>query len=207
MVKITLYVEGGGDTRNQQSDCRRGFREFFNKLGIKSSITIIACGSRRNTYDSFCIGLKKIKNNEYCLLLVDSEAPITHSNKWQYVNLRELDKWKQPDNAIEEHLHFMVECMEAWFMADKITLANYYGKEFKQNALPQNSNIENISKQDLLNGLKNATRHTSKGEYSKGGHSFELLSRINASEVIKNSSYAENLCNILKEPEKHLLSH
>lgn len=190
MVKVTIFVEGGGYS-NLNAKCRQGFSEFFRKLNIKASV--IACGDRRNAYNSFSIGLKNSKNNEYCLLLVDSEAPITHSSVWQHVLLREGDKWQKPDNASEEHLHFMTECMEAWFMADKKVLADYYGKDFNQNALSKNSNIENISKQDLYTTLNNATRHTNKGGYSKGGHSFEILSKIDAHKVINSCSYAKRL--------------
>jgi hypothetical protein len=197
VVKITIYVEGGGDTRLQQIRCRKGFIRFFENVGIK--LSVIACGGRLMAYKDFCKALKTCKKDEYCLLLVDSEAPVTNISKWQHVLLREADKWQKPDNATEEHLHFMVECMEAWLMADKNTLADYYGNYFKKNVLPQNSNIENISKQDLFNSLKNATRDTSKGEYSKGGHSFELLSRINANKVIEQSAYASKLYKSLQE--------
>ena len=209
MVKITIFVEGGGDTRNQQSACRKGFREFFNKLDIKASITIIACGNGKNTYDDFCIGFKKTKIDEYCLLLVDSEAAIKNSNKWQhfcsYIDAKSI----KPNNAKEEHLHFMVECMEAWFMADKETLANYYGKDFNLNALPKKTDIEKIAKQDLIDGLDNATRKTLKGKYSKSKreHSFELLSKISSEKVIKQSLHAKTLYEILKEPKEYLSSN
>lgn len=199
MVKITIFVEGGGDTRNQQSSCRKGFSEFFKKLGFE--LTVVACGRRFKAYEDFCIGLKNCKENEYCLLLVDSEAPVTNVSKWQHVFLREGDgkEWQKPDNATEKHLHFMVECMEAWFMADKQTVAVYYGKDFKQNALPQNTTIEAISKSDLYDGLKKATKDTTKGSYSKGGHSFEILSKIDANEVVKKSSHARRLHETLQK--------
>lgn len=196
MVKVTLYAEGGGDTRRQQAGCRKGFSEFFKKLDIK--LTVIACGGRLAAYKDFCKALKNCKKNEYCVLLVDSEDPVTQSSKWQHVLLRPGDKWQKPDNATEDHLHFMVVCMEAWFMADKDTIANYYGKGFNKNALSQHANIEAISKQDLYDTLKIATRHTTKGDYSKGGHSFELLSKINAENVVGSSAYAKGLYDTLQ---------
>ncbi len=197
MVKITIYAEGGGDTRLQQASCRKGFSEFFTKLDIK--LSVIACGGRLMAYKDFCKALKSCKKDEYCLLLVDSEAPVTNISKWQHVLLREGDKWEKPDNATEEHLHFMVECMETWFMADKKTLADYYGKDFNQNVLSKNTNIECISKQDLYTTLNNATRKTTKGGYSKGGHSFEILSKIDAHKVIAHSSYAKRLHDTLQQ--------
>jgi hypothetical protein len=200
VVKITIFVEGGGDTRNQQSSCRKGFREFFEKLNIR--LTVVACGRRFKAYEDFCIALKNCKKDEYCLLLVDSEAPVNNPSVWQHVLLREGDKWQKPVNATEEHLHFMVECMENWFMADTKVLESYYGKDFNQNALPKNANIESISKNDLLNNLEKATQNTTKGKYSKGNHSFEILSRVDANQVIVKSDYANRLYKTLQEAGK-----
>lgn len=203
MVKITIYVEGGGDANTLKTKCRQGFSEFFKQLDIKPKI--VACGARQVAYDKFCLGLKNIKDNEYCLLLVDSETPVkTNMSAWQHVYLREEDKWSKPDQAIDGHLHFMVECMEAWFMADKHTLANYYGQGFIQNALPNNTNIEDISKKTLEDTLKKATRDVTKGKYDKGRHSFEILSKIDAHKVIANSPSAKRLHDTLKSPEKFL---
>jgi hypothetical protein len=198
MVSITIYVEGGGNkNKDLKTECRQGFSEFFKKLGFQPKI--IACGGRSTAFNDFRKALKKGKKDEHYLLLVDSEAPVTNPSKWQHVYLGQGDNWAKPDNATEEHLHFMVECMEAWFMADKETLANYYGSNFKKDKLPQHNNIEEIAKHDLENALKKATRDTKKGEYSKGGHSFDILSQINADKVIANSIYAKRLHDELQQ--------
>jgi hypothetical protein len=200
MVKeITIYVEGGGnDNQRLAKECRRGFSEFLKKLGIR--VKIVACGGRDNAYHRFCIGLKR---NEHCFLLVDSEESVKDKmDVWQHVFLRQGDNWEKPNNATEHHLHFMVECMEAWFMADKETLADYYNKNFHQNVLPKNSNIEDIPKSTLMESLKKATRDTAKKEYSKGEHSFDILSKIDAIKVIDNSFYAKRLRDTLKDPSK-----
>jgi hypothetical protein len=196
---ITIYVEGGGNDNNRLTkECRRGFTEFFIKLGIRAKI--VACGGRSNAYRRFCIGLKHLKTNENCILLVDSEAPvINNTDVWQHVQSRTGDEWQKPIQATNEHLHFMVECMEAWFMADKEALARYYGKEFNQNALSKHANIEAISKKELENTLNRATRDTSKGKYDKGAHSFDILSTIDANKVVAQSPYAKTLCDTLKK--------
>jgi hypothetical protein len=196
MVKITIYVEGGGDTNNLKTKCRQGFSEFFKKLNLNPKI--VACGKRSDAFKDFCRGLKNLKKDEHCLLLVDSEEPVTNQSVWQHVFLQG-DNWQKPEKATEEHLHFMVECMEAWFMADKQSVAAYYGNDFKQNALPPNTTIEAISKSDLYDGLKKATKDTTKGSYSKGGHSFEILSKIDANEVVKKSSHARRLHETLQK--------
>jgi hypothetical protein len=133
-------------------------------------------------------------------LLVDSEAPVNSVSVWEHVSSREGDThWQKPDNATENNLHFMVECMENWFMADTKVLENYYGKDFNKNVLPKNANIENIAKTTLLDSLEKATQNTTKGKYSKGNHSFDILSRIDANQVIAKSNYANRLYETLKE--------
>jgi hypothetical protein len=195
---VTIYVEGGGDSNSLRTKCRHGFSEFFKKLAIK--VKIVACGGRNDAYHRFCIALKHIKTNEHCFLLVDSEAPVKKSmDVWQHVSLRQGDEWQKPKNARSEHLHFMVECMEAWFMADKEALARYYLKGFNQNALSKNTNIEAISKKELEDTLKTATRDTAKGKYDKGAHSFDILSAIDANKVVAQSPYAKTLCDTLKK--------
>ena len=93
----------------------------------------------------------------------------------------------------------MVQCMEAWFLADKDRLVAYYGNGFNQNALPARQDIENIAKNDVLNGLKNATRSgVSKGEYGKGQHSFDILAQIDPDKVVAASPHAKRLVNTLK---------
>lgn len=66
----------------------------------------------------------------------------------------------------EENVHFMVQCMESWFMADKNSLIDFFGPGFNVNALPRNPDVEKISKREVFNGLKNASRNTkTKGKY------------------------------------------
>jgi hypothetical protein len=204
VVKIIIFVEGGAvGFPNLNKKCRLGFSEFFKKLAIETKLEIVACGSRQNAHKDFRNKMKKLKNDEHCILLVDSETPINSTGVWQHVSLRKGDThWEKPNNASDEHLHFMVECMESWFMADKPKLADYYGNGFKLNALPQHTDIEAIAKQDLYSGLEQATRNTTKGKYSKAGHSFEILSKIDATKVIDNSFYAKRLRDTLKDLSK-----
>lgn len=93
----------------------------------------------------------------------------------------------------------MVECMEAWFIADMNSLAKYFGQNFNPNALPGNQQVETIAKLTVLKSLKDATRNcTSKGAYRKGKHSFELLGQINPSKVRKAAPYADRLLELLE---------
>lgn len=80
----------------------------------------------------------------------------------------------------------MVQCMEAWFIADRQALAAFFGQCFRQNQLPDSANsMESIAKRQLYTSLANATKGCQKGPYGKGAHSFKLLALINP-ESIKN---------------------
>jgi hypothetical protein len=208
VVKIIIFVEGGAvGFPNLNKKCRLGFSEFFKKLAIETKLEIVACGSRQNAHKDFRNKMKKIKSDEFCILLVDSEAPVNSVTVWEHVSSRQGDThWQKPDNATHNNLHFMVECMEAWFMADKQTLMSYYGEGLNErekqaffNALPKNTDIEAIPKQDLESALKNATRDTSKGKYNKGSHSFDILGKIDANMVVAQSPYASRLYKSLQE--------
>jgi hypothetical protein len=64
----------------------------------------------------------------------------------------------------------MVQMMESWFHADKDALECYYKTGFRKAALKANPNVEEIAKQDLIDGLKAATKETTKGKYHKTKH-------------------------------------
>ena len=78
---------------------------------------------------------------------------------------------------------FMVQLMEAWFLADRETLTGYFGSRFRVNSLPRNPNVEEIPKQDVLDGLHSATRECGRGVYNKTNHAAELLEQLNPAAV------------------------
>lgn len=195
-MNVRVYVEGGGDSREMKAKCRRGFSYFFRKTDLAGQMPrVISCGSRQRTYDRFCTTVAQAKEDTFIILLVDSEGPVT-VRPW--LHLRDRDNWHKPSNVTDNNAHLMVQCMEAWFLADKDTLRGYFGQGFNENALPRRFNVENISKDDLNEGLKRATRHsTRKGAYHKGNHSYDILSTLNPQKVIDASPHAERLIGTL----------
>ena len=182
-MSIKIFVEGGSKGR-LRTECREGFIAFLEKAGFRGRMPrIIPCGPRTEAYVQFKMSYE---NNENSLLLVDSEGPITKGRKpWQHLG------WSKPCGATEEHCHMMVQVMESWFLADKETLADYYGPDFKTNVLPQNRNVEMVPKEDVLDKLKQATLRTQKRAYSKGSHSFKILAKINPDKVKQASQHAK----------------
>jgi len=197
-----LFVEGGGDNDALKAECRKGFREFLEKAGLKGRMPrIVACGGRSQAYSQFCVAIGEAANGDVFILLVDSEGPVSTpadaAQPWDHVNNREGDGWDRPKGAVDDDLHFMVECMESWFLADKRALESFFGQGFREGALPANPRIEEISKADIYDGLKNATRETQKCSYGKGAHSFQILAIIDPTKVRDASPYAARLLNHL----------
>ena len=168
---------------------------------------VVACGGRQDAYDSFC---RAISLGECAFLLVDSEDPVDASHQqgnpdqWKpWDHLHQRDGWNKPANADDTHCHLMVQCMEAWFIADRQALAAFFGQCFRQNQLPDSANsMESIAKRQLYTSLANATKGCQKGQYGKGAHSFKLLASINPESIKTASPWAKRLIDTLEERVK-----
>jgi hypothetical protein len=87
--------------------------------------------------------------------------------------------------------------MEAWFLADRDALIEFYGPEFLADSLPGQANIEQIPKRSLVPKLNHASRKSSKGKYHKAKHGFALLTLINPQKLREASPHAGRLFDVL----------
>lgn len=199
---LFIYVEGGGDGHALRGQCRNAFATLTKRMLQDHHIErknpkYVACGSRNEAFDMFCTALSQSKP---CLLLIDSEAPVTAKSPWEHLRNRANDSsWQKPQGATDEHCHFMVQCMEAWFLADKCALAKYYGKNFNVDKFPSaQSGIENIDKQKILTTLQSESSRTTKGRYDKGGHSFDILAMLAPAKIEEASGWAKRFFEALR---------
>jgi len=130
------------------------------------------------------------------VLLVDSETAVTVSSPWEHLKSRSGDNWSNP-GVEDRHCHLMVQVMEAWLIADREKLCEYYGKNFREKALPSDRNVEKVDKQRLLDSLKKATRDTTKGEYHKTQHAPRLLQKVRLGEVRSRASFCDRLFKVV----------
>ena len=95
----------------------------------------------------------------------------------------------------------MVQCMEAWFLADRETLRAFFGPGLNLNALPATENpLEMMAKERNYETLAKATRNcTPKAQYSKGEHSFKLLRLIAPDKVTAASAWAKRFVDTLRQ--------
>ena len=187
--EIRIYFEGSAR-----------LREGFNKL-IRPTIerashnsvrfNLIAGGSTEETIKDF----KKAESSHtdaYIVMLIDSDQAY---DSGLLMNVRS----QIGANVQDEQIHFMVQVMESWFLADRDTLKKYYGREFQERRLPQNSAVEQIPKSDVIAGLENATRGTSKGKYHKTRHAPQLLSNLDADKVCSAAPSCKRLFDALQQ--------
>jgi len=197
-VKVAIYVEGDPHGTSNQSVTR--FREAFHSF-LKKALDglpqprVIACGSRDRAHKQFCNAATN-DSEAFAILLVDSEDPV-QDGKTASAHLRDREKhW----NTVPEHqAHLMVQCMETWFLADREALTHYYQGGFQPSALPQNPNIEKISRADVMKSLDNAARQTAKEKYLKIRDGCGILERIDPGKVAKASPFANDLFVALRE--------
>lgn len=199
--QIKLYVEGGGEHQRDLADsCRRGFSEFFGKMGFLKHPRIIACGTRRQAYEDFCTAVKQANSEDLIFLLVDSEDPVSGNSPWDHLYQRKEDRWRKPSGVSDEQAHLMVQCMEAWFLADRDALVKYFKKGFSQAALPAVARpIEEISRYEAYDSLKKSTKDRGKNVYEKGRDSFGILGLIDPQKVTIASAWAKRLEDTLRK--------
>ena len=80
--------------------------------------------------------------------------------------------------------------MESWLIADRETLSAYFGKDFRDSALPaKGRSIETVPKSATLEALVTATKDC-KAHYNKGSNSFDILAQIDPAKVTVASPWA-----------------
>lgn len=200
-MSVTIYVEGGGVGDPSLTKCRQGFGKFFERLlPGKDRVKVVACGGRSDTFKDFALAHESRKPDDYPILLVDSEGPVeTHGSPWDH--LRAKDKWEKPETTEDDQAHLMVQCMEAWFMADREAVVEHFDKGLKTDDLPApvNGDIERISQAKINAALGKAARKvgkargTKKQRYDKVHDGFSLLAVIDPKKVCGASEHARRL--------------
>ena len=165
---MDIYLEGGNHLRNPMKGFLRRAVNSDNPQSVE--LDVVPCQSRDRALSRFG------KAQPGSLLLIDSEGEDIAT-----LSSRVSERTRLADAA--ERAFFMVQFMESWFLADRNTLTEYFGAGFRANALPRNPNIEDISKQDVEHGLRDATRNCAKRRYLKVRDDARLLGLLNPTAV------------------------
>jgi len=175
-VSVYLYVEGGGDSREEHIRCREGFRKLLEKAGLSGRMPrIVAGGGRGATFDKFKTALQD--PDKIAILLVDSEEPVTQT---PWAHLQAQAGWERPAAAGDDQAQLMVTCMETWVMADRAALREFFGTNLNEGALLPLNDLEQRPRDQVQEALAQATRACGRDrQYQKGKRSFRVLAGLN----------------------------
>ncbi|WIG95744.1 DUF4276 family protein [Myxococcus sp. SDU36] len=182
MSSIAIYIEGGGDSEAGKAALRQGFDALLAEQKNAARVRhmrwkTVLCGGRGATFDAFLNATTKC-TSDIVVLLVDAEGAVAKSTPAGRVeHLANRDNWTF-NGLNAERVHLMTQCMEAWLVADPKTLAEFYGKDFREKALPKRTVLDGEPKTSVYNALEAATKDTQKGGYGKIKHASELLKRL-----------------------------
>lgn len=197
-MSVYIYVEGGGDNKDTLKRCRQGFATYCQKLAPPKRLpSIVACGGRQQAFKAFRTAVLGGQSGDFCVLLVDAEDRV--SSTTCAAHLLSRDGWTVPDfNHCSVFL--MVQAMEAWFLADREALAEFYDGGFVSKDLRGSpTDIEAVRKNDLEPCLKLASKATkTKGEYHKTKHGFALVASIDPAKVEVASPHAAEFHQFLR---------
>jgi hypothetical protein len=166
VTEIWLYFEGPNALRS-------GFHSFLTEIAERArdkriKFHLRPCGA--TAADDYQIALRK------------HPAALN-------ILLQDSDGLEIPDPPKDSEF-WMVELMEAWFLADPAALEDYYGTPFVRTYNPR---VEEIPKADVMGRLRDTTRHAQKGPYHKTKHAPHILERLNPSRVRKAAPNCERL--------------
>jgi hypothetical protein len=72
----------------------------------------------------------------------------------------------------------MVQAVEAWMIADREAIRDYFGDGFNENALPKRRNPEEIPKDDLKDALDQAGRNSKTRGYHEIVDGTRIIERL-----------------------------
>ncbi len=123
----------------------------------------------------------------------------THSNAWNVLLLDHEDsdeaeiRKKGLEGCDPHSVFWMVQILEAWFLADVDALRALYRRRFGESALGWNPKVEEIPKVDVLERLK----RVSGGESHKVNHGVKLLELIDPAKVRKSAPNCERMFRLI----------
>jgi hypothetical protein len=175
-VKVTIYLEGGGDSKELHTRGRESFRKLLERCAFGETMPrLVACGSRSRAYKDFCKAHRNAGSG-VVLMLIDSEDPLPDiETPWAHLKVR--DGWEKPEDASSEQVLMMTTCMETWIVADRAALRTDFGQNLQESGLPALVNLESRLRDAVQGTLVYATRNCA-NQCRKGKRSFQILAEL-----------------------------
>jgi hypothetical protein len=175
-VKATIYLEGGGNSKELHARCREGFRRLLESAGFRNRMPrLVACGGRGAAFNDFANALRG-RRAAYIAMWIDSEDQLSDPEQvWDHLKSR--DGWERPVGSTGDQVLLMTTSMETYLVADRAALRAHFGSQLRESNLPPLVNLEERDRHDVQQRLIAATRDCS-NSYAKGRRSFEILGKV-----------------------------
>lgn len=201
VMDVKIYIEGGGNSKEEHIRFREGFRKLIEKTGVAKMPRTVPCGGRGETFRDFKNGLRN--PSQVSLLLLDSEDPVTDltdeiDNDFAWRHLAARDRWQRPDETQNHQAMLMATCMETWITADRASLREHFGAQIQENALPPLQNLEARDRHIVQDALAHATRNSKKA-YRKGLRSFEVLAVLSPEALAAHLTQFRRFISVLEK--------
>ena len=191
MREVWLYFEG-------DPALRAGFHVFFRDLVTMARdrrIRFRMVAGEADPVSDFARGMRQAPAATH-ILLIDSEGPDGGDPVGALRRRGDADCLAGLAVAADQ-VFLMVQVMEAWFLADRSTLTEFYGEGFLPGRLPSGARIEDIPKPDVLHGLHDATKGSIKQAYHKTRHAPDLLQRVAVPQVRRQAANCDRIFSVL----------
>ena len=197
VVRVKIFVEGGGRGDKNNSLFRAAWMNLFTSAGLAGRLpTVVRCGDRAGAFRRFSDAVRKAGDDDLPILLVDSEGPV-EEGKSVWGHLQDRDGWRRPAGVDDNQAYLMVQAMEAWLLADRDALREYFGQGFNENRLPGQNDPEQIPVAGLESSLRSASANC-RQQYAKGVVSFQILGLVNADRLAERCRHAKALFDYLQ---------
>ena len=183
--RVVIHFEG--DVR-----LKPGFRKLFERhanraRGNRIRFDLISGGPNAETVKDF---LRSCRQNpsDLNVLLVDSEGPAP-SAAAAIQGLRSRNYWDANAAVDDGQINFMVQAMEAWFIADRRALTSHFGNRFSADGLPSPRNAESMPVEQLTDSINQALRAVGgrrRRKYDKARDGARLLESLDETAVRRN---------------------
>lgn len=163
---------------------------------------LIPGGSRGETIKDFLRSCKS-QPSDLNVLLIDAEGPVPNATAF-VARLRSERYWDSEANCEDDQVNFMVQTMEAWFVADQQALVSHFGSRFNANALPSPQNAESIAPSALVDAIQHGLislthRGRNRRRYDKVADGVKLLGLIDHSTVGRHCPHFKRLIDFLDQ--------
>ena len=164
MAECVIFIEGSHKTDN--GDLRNGFGRLLRQAQLRQMPLLVMCDDTHGAIRKFQQETAKVKSAfRRVLLLVDLDGPSASRAAWLAAHCL---------TPHEEFIFFMVQKMEAWFLAQPAMVHEFYRPKLTH-TLPKAA-PEQVPHPDRV--LAHCTTGTRKGRYHKTGHGALLLAQL-----------------------------